>query len=120
MAEIDKITAQFEQSNPGFTLYANSEVRSLDDQIGKWNSNPRHQRRWRARIITTRARAAAATYAAADCAERALAPRISTLRRGICSRPSAWLRVMRQTLNGGPFLDLRITEGVFASVPLDF
>lgn len=39
MAEIGKVTARFEQSNPGFTLYANSEVRSLDDQIGKWNSN---------------------------------------------------------------------------------
>lgn len=38
-AEIAKITTLFERSNPGFTLYANSEVRSLDDQIGKWNSN---------------------------------------------------------------------------------
>lgn len=39
MAELGRVTVQFEKSNPGFTLYANSEVRSLDDQIGKWNSN---------------------------------------------------------------------------------
>ena len=39
MAEIGRITAQFEKSNPGFTLYANSDVRSLDEQIAKWNSN---------------------------------------------------------------------------------
>ena len=39
MAEIGRVAAAFEQSNPGFTLYANSEVRSLDDQIDKWNSN---------------------------------------------------------------------------------
>lgn len=40
MVEIGRITAQFERSNPGFTLYANSDVRSLDEQIEKWNSNP--------------------------------------------------------------------------------
>lgn len=39
MAEIGKVAAAFEQSNPGFTLYANHEVRSLDDQVDKWNSN---------------------------------------------------------------------------------
>lgn len=39
MVEIGRITAQFEKSNPGFTLYANSDVRSLDEQIEKWNSN---------------------------------------------------------------------------------
>lgn len=29
----------FEEKNPGFTLYVNAEVRSLDEQIGKWNDN---------------------------------------------------------------------------------
>lgn len=39
MREVGKVTAQFEKLNPGFTLYANSKVRSLDEQIEKWNSN---------------------------------------------------------------------------------
>ena len=37
---IDAITREFERRNPGYTLYANTEVRSLDTQIQRWNSNP--------------------------------------------------------------------------------
>lgn len=39
MAEIDKIKSRFERANPGFTLYANTDVRSLDLQIERWNEN---------------------------------------------------------------------------------
>jgi hypothetical protein len=39
LAEIHKICAKFEVANPGFELYANTEVRSLDQQIERWNSN---------------------------------------------------------------------------------
>ncbi|HEY6641617.1 hypothetical protein [Povalibacter sp.] len=39
LAEIDKVRLQFETDNPGFTLYANSEVRSLDVQVQRWNEN---------------------------------------------------------------------------------
>jgi hypothetical protein len=39
LAEIEKVRAQFEADNPGFTLYANTEVRSLDVQIARWNEN---------------------------------------------------------------------------------
>jgi hypothetical protein len=34
-----KITARFEELNPGYTLYVNSQVRSLDTQIQRWNEN---------------------------------------------------------------------------------
>lgn len=33
------VVKTFEEKNPGFTLYVNAEVRSLDEQIGKWNDN---------------------------------------------------------------------------------
>ena len=39
LAEIEKIRARFEEANPGFELYANTEVRSLDQQLERWNSN---------------------------------------------------------------------------------
>jgi hypothetical protein len=39
LAEIDKISDRFAADNPGYTLYANTEVRSLDLQIERWNEN---------------------------------------------------------------------------------
>jgi hypothetical protein len=40
-ADIGAITREFERRNPGYTLYANTEVRSLDTQVERWNANPR-------------------------------------------------------------------------------
>jgi len=37
--EIDRVRNAFIAANPGFELYVNSEVRSLDVQIEHWNSN---------------------------------------------------------------------------------
>ena len=37
--EIDRIRTAFVAANPGFELYVNSQVRSLDVQIEHWNSN---------------------------------------------------------------------------------
>jgi hypothetical protein len=39
LAEIERVAQHFSQSNPGYTLYANTKVRSLDQQISSWNSN---------------------------------------------------------------------------------
>jgi hypothetical protein len=39
LAEIEQIRARFERDNPGYQLYANTDVRSLDVQIERWNSN---------------------------------------------------------------------------------
>lgn len=39
-AELERIRAQFAAMNPGYTLQVNSEVRSLDVQIARWNVNP--------------------------------------------------------------------------------
>jgi len=37
--EIDRVRTAFIAANPGFELYVNSQVRSLDVQIEHWNSN---------------------------------------------------------------------------------
>lgn len=38
-AEIAKVTTAFEDANPGYTLYVNREVRSVEAQIAKWNAS---------------------------------------------------------------------------------
>lgn len=40
LTEIDRVRARFEAANPGYQLYANTTVRSLDLQLERWNSNP--------------------------------------------------------------------------------
>jgi hypothetical protein len=37
--EIDRVRTAFVAANPGFELYVNSQVRSLDVQVEHWNSN---------------------------------------------------------------------------------
>jgi hypothetical protein len=39
LAEIDKVRREFESANPGHTLHVNTQVRSLDEQLSKWNEN---------------------------------------------------------------------------------
>jgi hypothetical protein len=39
LADIKRLTALFESLNPGFTLYVNTEVRSLGVQLERWNKN---------------------------------------------------------------------------------
>jgi hypothetical protein len=40
LAELERIRTHFAQMNPGYTLHVNTEVRSLDTQIERWNTNP--------------------------------------------------------------------------------
>lgn len=37
---IDQVRARFESRNPGYSLFVNTEVRSLDLQLQRWNKNP--------------------------------------------------------------------------------
>jgi hypothetical protein len=39
LTDLELVERAFEGANPGYTLYANREVRSLDTQIERWNSN---------------------------------------------------------------------------------
>jgi hypothetical protein len=40
LTDLDRVRAEFERQNPSYTLYANTQVRSLDVQLARWNSNP--------------------------------------------------------------------------------
>ncbi len=44
LAAIDEVKRRFEASNPGYSLFANTQVRSLDLQLERWNSNASVQR----------------------------------------------------------------------------
>ncbi len=37
VADVEKVAEKFAESNPGYTLYVNTKVRSLEDQIMNWN-----------------------------------------------------------------------------------
>jgi hypothetical protein len=37
LAEIERVRRVFETANPGYTLRVNTQVRSLDEQLSKWN-----------------------------------------------------------------------------------
>lgn len=39
MAEIAKVQAKFAEANPGYALYVNTQVRSVDLQVQRWNGN---------------------------------------------------------------------------------
>jgi hypothetical protein len=39
LAEIERVRTRFEQQNPGYSLYANTEARSLNVQLSRWNEN---------------------------------------------------------------------------------
>src|SRR3712207_5987186 len=39
LAEVEKVRREFESANPGHTLRVNTQVRSLDEQLKKWNEN---------------------------------------------------------------------------------
>ncbi|HEX2493092.1 MAG TPA: hypothetical protein VHK24_04900, partial [Steroidobacter sp.] len=38
-AEIERVRETFEQRNPGYTLYANTQVRTVNMQLQRWNEN---------------------------------------------------------------------------------
>lgn len=40
LAELERIRTRFAELNPGYTLHVNTDVRSLEVQLERWNSNP--------------------------------------------------------------------------------
>jgi hypothetical protein len=39
LAEIEAVKAHFKAANPGYDIYVHATIRSLDEQIAKWNAN---------------------------------------------------------------------------------
>jgi hypothetical protein len=68
LAEIDKVRREFESANPGYTLRVNTQVRSLDEQLSKWNENDSVTRAGEELLVRAREELAAASYPDAPAA----------------------------------------------------
>lgn len=62
LAEIEKVRKEFEASNPGYTLRVNTNVRSLDEQLSKWNETESVERAGEELLARAREEVAASSY----------------------------------------------------------
>ncbi len=62
LAEIDKVRREFEGANPGYTLRVNTQVRSLEEQLSKWNENASVARAGGELLTRVREELAASSY----------------------------------------------------------
>ena len=65
LAEIEKVRREFEGANPGYTLRVNTQVRSLDEQLKKWNENDSVARAGEELLARVREELAGPSYAEA-------------------------------------------------------
>jgi hypothetical protein len=65
LAEVEKVTREFEGANPGYTLRVNTQVRSLDEQLSKWNENDSVERVGEELLTRAREELAGTSYAEA-------------------------------------------------------
>jgi hypothetical protein len=63
LAEIEKVRREFESANTGYTLRDNPQVRSLDEQLHKWNENDSVARAGEELLQRVREELAGASYA---------------------------------------------------------
>ena len=63
LAEIEKVRREFESANPGYTLRVNTQVRSLDEQLSKWDEADSVARAGAELLASAREEVAAASYA---------------------------------------------------------
>lgn len=68
LAEIEKVRREFESANPGYTLRVNTQVRSLDEQLKKWNENDSVARAGEELLTRVREELAGPSYADAPAA----------------------------------------------------
>jgi hypothetical protein len=68
LAEIEKVRREFEGANPGYTLRVNTQVRSLDEQLSKWNENDSVARAGEELLQRAGEELAGASYASAPAA----------------------------------------------------
>jgi len=68
-AAIAHVRCRFESANPGYTLYVNEDIRSLDEQIEKWNRSETIKQSARYMLETFRAEVAVATFPRAHSPE---------------------------------------------------
>ena len=68
LTEIEKVRREFEGANPGYTLRVNTQVRSLDEQLSKWNENDSVARAGEELLQSASEELAAPSYAEAPAA----------------------------------------------------
>jgi hypothetical protein len=91
LAEVDKVRREFESSNPGYTLRVNTKVRSLDEQLSKWNETDSIKRAGEELLARVREEVAGPSYG-----ESASAPdvrRFESFLRGASTRATPTLAV---------------------------
>jgi hypothetical protein len=91
LAEVEKVRREFEGANPGYTLRVNTQVRSLDEQLGKWNENDSVARAGEELLQRTREELAGLSYAEAPAA--ADVQRFESFLRGATTRVTPSLAV---------------------------
>lgn len=63
LVEVEKVRREFASSNPGYTLRVNTEVRSLEEQLSKWNEAESVARAGEELLARAREEVAAPAYA---------------------------------------------------------
>ncbi|HEY0173908.1 MAG TPA: hypothetical protein VGB98_23030 [Pyrinomonadaceae bacterium] len=91
LAEIEGVRRAFEGANPGYTLRVNTNVRSLDEQLEKWNEADSVARAGEELLARARAEVASASYG--DGAAEADVRRFEGFLRGASTRATPTLAV---------------------------
>lgn len=91
LAEIERVRRAFEGANPGYALRVNTKVRSLDEQIEKWNEADSVARAGEELLERARAEVAASSYG--DGAAEADVRRFENFLRGASTRVTPTLAV---------------------------
>ena len=91
LAEIERVRRAFEEANPGYTLRVNTQVRSLDEQLSKWNEADSVARAGEELLERARTEVAAASYG--ESAEASDVRRFETFLRDAPTRVTPTLAV---------------------------
>ena len=91
LAEIGKVRRAFEEANPGYTLRVNTQVRSLDEQLSKWNAADSVARAGEELLESARAEVGASAYG--ESAAGADVRRFEGFLRGAATRVTPTLAV---------------------------
>jgi hypothetical protein len=91
LAEIERVRRAFEGANPGYTLRVNTKVRSLDEQLEKWNETDSVARAGDELLERAGAEVASASYG--DGAAEADVRRFENFLRGASTRAMPTLAV---------------------------
>jgi hypothetical protein len=91
LAEIEKVRREFEGANPGYTLRVNTQVRSLDEQLEKWNENDSAARAGEELLVRVREELAGTSYAESPAGTDV--QRFERFLRGVTTRATPTLAV---------------------------